>query len=89
MSEYDRLKAQKDAIRDREAGWQPIDTAPKDGSRFMAFERGDEAQFYPCWWHIEVNDWAGWQNVWDSEPEPTHWMPLPSPPSTGSTKEQE
>jgi hypothetical protein len=32
------------------SGWQPIETAPKHGARFLAYEEGDEAQFYVCWW---------------------------------------
>jgi len=61
--------------------WQPIETAPKDGTRFMAYEEADEAKFYPCWWQEDFGYWEGWQNVWDSEPNPTHWMPLPPPPA--------
>ena len=60
--------------------WQPIATAPKDGTRFMAYEETGEGCISECWWHLEVNDWEGWQNDYDSEPEPTHWMPLPTPP---------
>ena len=62
--------------------WQPIETAPKDGTRFMAYERSDESEFYLCWWEEDFPEWQGWQNVWDSEPEPTHWTRRPDPPQS-------
>lgn len=58
--------------------WQPIETAPKDGSRVLLFgkERGflDARAFVGAW----LNErWMGPQIV----AIPTHWMPLPTPPS--------
>lgn len=67
--------------RERCAKWQPIGTAPRDGSRFLAFEEGRESQRYECWWQNDFGHWEGWMDDWDSEPEPTHWMPLPSAPT--------
>ncbi len=60
--------------------WQPIETAPKD-KRVLLFD-GDwvSAGAYTDY------DNFGW--VMDSDegphsgPGPTHWMPLPAPPST-------
>ena len=65
--------------------WQPIDTAPKDGtSVLIAFvEKGHpqkpfvgEAEFRGTgWW---------WPNDYEGgciTPAPTHWMPLPDPPN--------
>ena len=60
--------------------WQPIETAPKDGTKFLAYEGGAENKHYECWWQDDFSNWSGWQDWWDSEPEPTHWMPLPEPP---------
>lgn len=63
-------------------GWQPIETAPKDGTVFIAFEAGDA---YRCNW-LEQHDGEGhfsagwWDHVNDSFENPTHWMPLPTPP---------
>lgn len=63
--------------------WQPIETAPKDGTAFLAYEGGKSHPHYECWW--QHNDWTDeqyWQDEADSEPEPTHWMSLPAPPAT-------
>ena len=60
--------------------WQPIETAPRDGSRFMAFENGRESKRYECLWQNDWPQWEGWTDDWDSEPEPSHWMPLLTPP---------
>jgi hypothetical protein len=69
----------------RERAWQPIETAPKDGTRFLAYELGQaEYRVYECWWQDDFSNWSGWQNDWDSEPEPTHWRTLPSPPEQQS-----
>lgn len=61
--------------------WQPIETAPKDGSYVLVWaESGHEfARWFragECW--IRAEDM---QNLW-GEDAPTHWMPLPAPPST-------
>ncbi len=63
--------------------WQPIETAPKDGEEIWAFN-GEQARMF---W-LEGDGYALW--CWadpllsecDPSPEPpTHWMPLPPPPS--------
>lgn len=62
--------------------WQPIETAPRDGSLFLAYEAKQENEIYECWWQDDLSNWSGWQDWWDSEPEPTHWMVRPAPPAT-------
>lgn len=74
--------------------WQPIETAPKDGSRVLIYM--PEASM------LKVRE-AFWATPWDGAPEDqcywitpfgpagrgytilpvavTHWMPLPAPPS--------
>lgn len=62
---------------------QPIASAPKDGTEFIAFENGE---LYRCAW-AERDDGegrvdCGWWDFWNESFEyPTHWMPLPEPPS--------
>ena len=58
--------------------WQPIETAPKDGTFILVAVSGDFALHIMLVWWID-----GW--CWDmtNTPivgEPTHWMPLPEPP---------
>lgn len=60
--------------------WQTIETAPKDGDIFLAWERGVSMAF----WSVEFKKWSDCaeQHFYgdDSEFKPTHWMPLPKPP---------
>jgi hypothetical protein len=71
--------------------WQPIETAPKDGTEILAWE--DEYIPYVCtYWRGGVtslghNLMESWQlvNIFGSiennrDIEPTHWMELPKPP---------
>jgi hypothetical protein len=71
--------------------WQPIETAPKDGTAILTVRH----RYQPC-----VSSWQEHEGVarFGSEPEdfmeedhffqywhettyqPTHWMPLPQPP---------
>lgn len=79
--------------------WQPIESAPKDGTRILVLWPGNYVGI--AWWktnprlirepHAVVRN--GWQasyfacseelddyEISMSENQPTHWMPLPSPP---------
>lgn len=59
--------------------WQPIETAPKDGrDALIAYSDGYIAI---GWWSDENQQWC-WQNLYLSVMNPTHWMPLPEPPTT-------
>lgn len=58
--------------------WDTINTAPMDGTHFLAYQDG---WHFDCWWHFFPADKVyDWQDAWDSDPNPTHWMPLPAPP---------
>lgn len=77
--------------------WQPIESAPKDGTYFLAVIEGFAPsvcawQTYPDDWEIEPR-WCDDLGVWfeedaaaiewlnSSQYAPTHWMPLPEPPT--------
>ena len=90
--EYHKADAKKWALQAlRFDKWQPIETAPKDGTRILVtggtFRREDEDEKRPAWtaivwWDSDQRVWWGGYlaqdvGVWY---EPTHWMPLPEPP---------
>lgn len=57
--------------------WQPIETAPKDGRNILGHDKYSNV--------TECIRWVKnkWVTTWDHEEfdDPTHWMPLPPPPS--------
>lgn len=62
--------------------WQPIEAAPRDGTTFLAFNghwRG-----VARYWEALYPDDPIWVDEHSEfiEPPPTHWMPLPAPPTT-------
>lgn len=63
--------------------WQPIDTAPKDGTVLLLVPTR-----YAKWnkWLPMAGKWIGFWVIFNADEavqrvEPTHWMPLPAPPS--------
>ena len=69
------------------SGWRPIETAPKGGARFLAYEAEAEPQHYECWRHEGYGEGQWWTDWADSEPDPSHWMPLPPPPADTTPQE--
>lgn len=91
--------------------WQPISTAPRDGTEILVYCGPD---FDPMWgiayWDEGLpEEYAalatqteeekiramtpGWAMWWDNDARrphkwPTHWMPLPDPPSTTTESER-
>lgn len=72
-----------------ESKWQPIATAPKDGTQLLGY--CDYAQngraFWVAMWIDDADEldggfWldAGKQDSMSRDAEPTHWQPLPEPP---------
>lgn len=67
--------------------WQPIETAPRDGTSVLLFCPADD-----CWESYIAQGWyesgifdRRWYAAVDENPlspQPTHWMPLPNPPAT-------
>lgn len=72
--------------------WQPIETAPKDGTKILltpgevetvtigSFERphlvGETG------WRSIERDSDAWGCTYRMDIKPTHWMPIPDPPGT-------
>lgn len=67
--------------------WQPIETAPKDGAFFLAWEPGGlpsvTVAYFSTYENIDFLCYAdeGLAELHPDGPEATHWMPLPAPPS--------
>jgi hypothetical protein len=69
-------------------GWQPIETAPKDGTEFLGYDSLTRKMDVCVW-----QDWYFYQVQCDGEMGPsddefgydwktiTHWRPLPAPPT--------
>lgn len=82
------LIAERDAMR---GGWQPIETAPKDGEVLLyCAETGEQFVAF-----LGTNPEDGEQQwVFARSPnisfivrDPTHWMPLPGAPALAATSE--
>lgn len=74
--------------------WQPIETAPKDGTRVLLWDGAREVAVSGCWHHEPTIDtpsgyepgWAWWTAdhdviVWDDGPDdgPIMWKPFTTP----------
>lgn len=67
-------------------GWMPIATAPKDGADVLLLSEEGVYQGYWCGgkrpgFSALVLDVHGCGCCGGSDPTPSHWMPLPPPPS--------
>ena len=68
--------------------WQPIETAPKDGTSILVTIFHDDGSYWGqdiVWWDDWTKFWASggydWMKVkYDDTENITHWMPLPPPP---------
>lgn len=72
-------------------GWQPIETAPKDGTAFIATglnygkDSGPRHYCMALWEQGEWREASEW-NGHSSLAYLTHWQPLPSPPAKRNAK---
>jgi len=74
--------------------WQPIDTAPRDGSRFVGWGKvgfctppsyGKRVTWYGKTSHVPLYGWCHGRNIEDIDLwEPTRWLPITLPASGGA-----
>lgn len=73
--------------------WQPIETAPKDGTLILTFypELHGQERYSLRYW--SRGDWGNIKEAWSDQwrqikpsNDPTFWAPLPSPPVAEETK---
>lgn len=57
-----------------ESSWQPMDTAPKDGSEILVTLTGGSVHM--AWMNTRYNAWSIQETI---GVEPLAWMPLPAP----------
>lgn len=66
--------------------WQPIETAPKDGTPILIYDPPFNDflsyEIYVCSWDDYKAAWIEYSGECYAQYQPTHWMPLPLPPST-------
>lgn len=70
--------------------WQPIETAPRDGSSVLLFGEqephfaiGAQGSFvFSGYWDMMDEAWCSTASLWNGPfYKPTHWTPLPSSPA--------
>ena len=68
------------ALRAQE--WQDIETAPRDGTRFLGMFQNAET-YRVTWWSSRqaAQHGNGWVFSQNGLTTPTHWRPLPTPPA--------
>jgi hypothetical protein len=70
---------------EKSVNWQPIETAPQDGTWFLAWWSGSQIMepvyFGEYWEDGDDNPLVGWcDSEGDHAPGPDYWYPLPEPP---------
>ena len=70
-------------------GWRPIETAPMDGTDILCWcvepefegEENPRTEQRVCFFSQMQEDYSCWMSHYGYEQRPTHWMPLPQPPT--------
>lgn len=69
--------------------WQPMSTAPRDGTRVLVWSATERAYHVlsfdnspPPGWMSQAGDYV----VFEDQESLSHWMPLPAPPRGGSAQ---
>ena len=58
--------------------WQPIETAPRDGTKVLLW--CDKDHTVAVGWTVDDGEFAYWDSNSVDGWSYTHWMPLPDPP---------
>ena len=78
LSEFEFDYLPISAWNNRQPLWQPIATAPKDGTVVDLWWRGQ--RMTGCWWNITMEKWTDDRSGLFYKPDPSHWMPSPPDP---------
>lgn len=73
------IRQQQKEIERLGGGWRPIETAPKDDTKFLGCEPAHD-YYFVCWKEWKNDDGSPVYFNGDVVVEPTHWMPLPAVP---------
>ncbi len=66
-----------------EAQWQPIETAPRDRTMILGINPQSSLGCVTVFYNSALSKWcSSWEASAIIAHQPTHWMPLPAPPST-------
>lgn len=83
---YEMADAIADALYAQMPQWQPIDTAPKDGTMVLLYPssnwvEGTKGDYEVSYFDADLSAWM--QSAYPDDFDGfTHWQPLPSPPET-------
>jgi hypothetical protein len=77
LTELERKKLSEAAALSYQTplSWRDIETAPKDGKDVLL---ANDEGLHVGWW--SMNEWR-YKNFYVSIKSPTHWQPLPEPPT--------
>jgi hypothetical protein len=82
---YEAAKPEQQTSREDElVGWQPIETAPKDGTKIIVYRPKADTGYIP---HVGMDYWmktSYGSYCWGKsriDTKPTHWMPFPPSPT--------
>lgn len=76
--ELERKDAEIERLRTA-CEWRPIRSAPR-GEMFIYFEPRDGKRCIGLAYLAKDGGWRDSEGDWSRRLQPTHWMPLPSPP---------
>ena len=62
--------------------WQPIETAPRDGTHVLLFSPDAREPFVRVGFFLDGDWWDTWceRRGFPIDADSSHWMPLPEPP---------